>query len=160
MAKFQIKYILLAVFLIGLLIVPALFLLGYYSQKQPPRPQPLAKLAPCPASMNCVCSECPRDGAHYIEAIDLADYPGFSDVRAVLPVLTGMGGETAVQKPGYIAATFKSRLFGFVDDFELRLDQDARKLHIRSASRVGLSDMGANRHRAEAFKKQFRSRFR
>lgn len=51
----------------------------------------------------------------------------------------------------YLAATFTSSLFKFVDDFELRLDNDGNKLHIRSASRLGYSDFGVNKRRVEHF---------
>ncbi|PZO25782.1 MAG: DUF1499 domain-containing protein, partial [Betaproteobacteria bacterium] len=39
--------------------------------------------------------------------------------------------------------------FGFVDDVEFRIDQGSGLLHVRSASRVGYSDLDANRKRVE-----------
>ena len=45
----------------------------------------------------------------------------------------------------YLAAEYYSKLFGFVDDVEFRKASDA--VHVRSASRVGHSDMGANKKR-------------
>jgi len=56
----------------------------------------------------------------------------------------------------YIAATFTSRLFGFVDDLEIRIDTDAGLIHFRSASRVGRGDFSANRKRVELIQLRFR----
>jgi len=53
----------------------------------------------------------------------------------------------------YIAATFTSKLFKFVDDFEARFDAQNNLIHLRSASREGYSDMGVNARRIAAIKK-------
>ena len=54
----------------------------------------------------------------------------------------------------YLRAEFRSRIFGFVDDFEVLLVQDEEKniLHVRSAARVGQGDMGVNRKRYETLR--------
>ena len=44
-----------------------------------------------------------------------------------------------------------SLIFGFVDDVTLEVDANARVLHLKSASRVGYSDLGQNRRRLQAF---------
>jgi len=49
-------------------------------------------------------------------------------------------------------ATYKTPLVGYTDDLELLLDEDSGVLHIRSASRIGRSDLGANRKRIEALR--------
>jgi uncharacterized protein (DUF1499 family) len=46
-------------------------------------------------------------------------------------------------------------VFRFVDDLELRLSVDDGRIHIRSASRVGNSDLGANRKRVERLRERF-----
>ena len=43
----------------------------------------------------------------------------------------------------------KSGLIGFVDDIEVIYHQDSNELGFRSASRVGYSDLGANRKRIQ-----------
>jgi uncharacterized protein (DUF1499 family) len=59
------------------------------------------------------------------------------------------------QQQHYIAATFTSKVFKFVDDFEIRIDAEEHQLHIRSASRIGYSDLGVNRRRVEQFRELF-----
>ncbi len=51
--------------------------------------------------------------------------------------------------PSYLHAEARSRVFGFVDDVEFLLDDDARVVHFRSVSRRGLCDFGVNRKRIE-----------
>jgi uncharacterized protein (DUF1499 family) len=41
---------------------------------------------------------------------------------------------------------------GFVDDVEFYLDADAKVIHVRSASRLGQSDLGVNRKRIETIR--------
>jgi uncharacterized protein (DUF1499 family) len=60
-----------------------------------------------------------------------------------------------VDEPTYLRATFRSRLFGYEDDVEFRLDIAAGVVHVRSASRVGHSDFGANRKRVEALRREY-----
>jgi len=42
-----------------------------------------------------------------------------------------------------------------VDDLELLADEEGGVVHVRSASRLGWSDLGANRHRVEALHRAF-----
>ena len=63
-----------------------------------------------------------------------------------------MGGTIREESDTYLAATFSSAMFGFVDDLEIRVDSSQKVIHIRSASRVGYSDAGVNKKRAEQLK--------
>ena len=47
----------------------------------------------------------------------------------------------------YLHAEFTSAIFRFVDDLEFLADDTAKVIHVRSASRVGYSDLGVNRKR-------------
>jgi len=59
--------------------------------------------------------------------------------------------------PGMIEATETSFWFGFKDDIVIRIEAvaDGSIIDMRSVSRVGLSDVGANAKRIEKFIKQF-----
>ena len=69
-----------------------------------------------------------------------------------------MGGSIQAEETDYLAATFTSSVFRFVDDLELRIDADQKTIHLRSASRVGHGDGGANRKRVELLKNSFQSK--
>jgi uncharacterized protein (DUF1499 family) len=51
-----------------------------------------------------------------------------------------------------IRAECRSRIFRFVDDLIFYFDPDQGLIHVRSASRVGRSDLGVNRKRVEAIR--------
>lgn len=104
-------------------------------------------LAPCPDKPNCVCSEFGEDAAHYIAPLDYSGALAEKAFVEVLQIIRELGGEVVVSNDDYIAATFSSSLFGFVDDVEYRLDPTQKRIQIRSASRVGHSDLGVNQKR-------------
>ena len=79
---------------------------------------------------------------------------------AAMAVLQDKGMEIAASnppspsQPGLIEATATSFWFGFKDDVAIRIGpapEGGTRLDIRSASRVGLSDIGANARRIRAF---------
>jgi uncharacterized protein (DUF1499 family) len=55
----------------------------------------------------------------------------------------------------YLHAEFRSKTLRYVDDFEARVDAAAGVIHIRSASRLGRSDLGVNRARVEMIREKF-----
>ncbi len=115
-------------------------------------------LSPCPDKPNCVCSEFDEDAAHYIAPLDHAGVSAQSAMGELLQFIEDLGGDVVVSNDEYLAATFSSSLFGFVDDVEYRLDPSQKRIQIRSASRVGHSDLGVNRKRAEAMTRSFDQR--
>lgn len=62
------------------------------------------------------------------------------------------GASIQTQNATYLHATFKTPLMGYTDDLELLLDESSGVLNIRSASRIGRSDLGANRKRIAALR--------
>ena len=107
------------------------------------------RLAACPNAPNCVSSEEGGPEKARIAPIPLPELESAIIQKRLRERIREMGGEIRTQTPDYTAATFTTNGFGFVDDLETRIDPDARLLHIRSASRVGYSDFGANRKRVE-----------
>ena len=61
------------------------------------------------------------------------------------------------QDPGYIYAQSKTAVLQFTDDLEFWLDSQNAVIQIRSASRLGRKDFGANRARIEAIRARFSS---
>lgn len=112
--------------------------------------------APCPSSPNCVSSKA-SEQSHRIDALPLA----MSDEQAwplVVDTIAAMPRTRVVSQTGNsLRAVVHSRLFRFVDDLELQLDADKHQLDIRSASRLGYSDLGVNRARVEQIKTQLQS---
>lgn len=106
-------------------------------------------LAPCPDSPNCVSSRS-TDAEHAVEPLRFSG-PASEAMAALASVIARMKRARIVTRTdSYVHAEFTSALFRFVDDAEFLLDHEASTIHVRSASRVGSSDLGANRKRIEA----------
>ncbi len=111
-------------------------------------------LAPCPESPNCVTSGA-EDAEHRVEPLLLVDDPAqaIERLRSIIEALPGSRVMEAT--PTYLRAEMGSRFFRFVDDLELLIDPETLRIEVRSASRVGHSDLGVNRKRVEAIRAAF-----
>ena len=109
------------------------------------------RLAACPAWPNCVSSQA-DDDRHRIAPLAPRGDPG--EAWARLRELLAARADTRVvdSGPDYLRVEFRTRL-GFVDDAKFALDRQTRVIHVRSASRVGYSDLGKNRGRVEEIRK-------
>jgi uncharacterized protein (DUF1499 family) len=115
------------------------------------------KLAACPSTPNCVSSQA-FDAAHAIEPI-IYD-TSLADAKSRLrQTISEMPRTRLIRETGnYLHFEFTTRIMRFVDDVEFYFDDAARRIHVRSASRVGRSDFGVNRKRVEAIRVAFRER--
>jgi uncharacterized protein (DUF1499 family) len=143
------------------LLAPALFLaldaaaMGVFSGT---RPDDIGvrdgRLAPCRPTPNCVSSfaDPVADSGHAIAPLQ----PRGDAAAAFAKLKEWIAGSerTVVVRVDsrYLHAEHTSRLMGFVDDLELLLDRDANVIHVRSASRLGRSDLGVNRERVESLR--------
>jgi uncharacterized protein (DUF1499 family) len=90
--------------------------------------------------------------AHHIDGIKFEPGDADSIWAELTNVVVELGGKLTHNAPPYLAATFSSDVFGFVDDVEFLISNDSGTVHVRSASRVGYSDLEVNRKRVEAIR--------
>ncbi|HEY9907138.1 MAG TPA: DUF1499 domain-containing protein [Thermosynechococcaceae cyanobacterium] len=111
------------------------------------------RLAPCPTTPNCVCSY-DSDDLHKIEPLRYSSTPAaaWDKLKQTIAALERTKIVTVSEE--YLYAEFTSKLMGFVDDVEFYLDPTAGAIHVRSASRLGQSDLGVNRKRIELIRSQ------
>jgi len=64
------------------------------------------------------------------------------------------GAVVVKAEPGYLYAQFTTRLMKYTDDVEFWFDPAAAVVQVRSASRIGHGDLGANRQRIEALRRK------
>ncbi|MGB3201944.1 MAG: DUF1499 domain-containing protein [Nodosilinea sp.] len=115
------------------------------------------KLAPCPNSPNCVVSQGDADAEHAIAPLAYSGDP-VEAMAQLVAVVNAMPRTTMVESTDtYLYAEFASKLMGFVDDVEFYLDPAESVIQVRSASRMGKSDLGVNRQRIEAIRAQFQA---
>lgn len=113
------------------------------------------RLAPCPSRPNCVSSQAdPSDPVHFLAPIPFSGEFSQTHERLRRVLIAQPRVTIRRDEPGYLYAEFRSKLFGFVDDVEFLLDPQTKQIHFRSASRVGYSDLGVNRSRIEAIRRQ------
>jgi uncharacterized protein (DUF1499 family) len=78
--------------------------------------------------------------------------------RTLLLVIRSVPNTTIVtDDPTYIRVEVFVPGFGFVDDVEFSLDDEARVIHFRSSSRVPYYDWSVNRNRMEQIREAFKT---
>jgi uncharacterized protein (DUF1499 family) len=115
------------------------------------------QLVPCPDTPNCISSQS-EDPEHRIEPLSY----GSSKEQAIKDLKQILQQQERVkiisETDNYLYAEFTSRWMGFIDDVEFYVDEENQKIDVRSASRLGESDLGANRQRIETIRSEFNKR--
>jgi uncharacterized protein (DUF1499 family) len=111
----------------------------------------------CPKSPNCVSSEA-KDEKHAIEWFRLKGDPNVSWPLIQDEIASKPRWTIVTATDTYIHVECKSRIFRFVDDLELYFNSSNGIISIRSASRIGYFDFGANRRRVELLRSELRAR--
>ena len=134
---------------IGIIVVIGMYVIGLSisSRQQPELGLINGMLRPCPVTPNCVCSEQQNEASFVMPFA----YSTSTDEawRRIKRAIVESGGVVITDENGYLHARYVTLLMRFVDDVELRLDDNSKVIHIQSASRVGRWDIGANRKRVE-----------
>lgn len=118
------------------------------------RAQNVSQLSQCPNSPNCVSSKAsPSDTGHFIEPFTLK-----MNASTAWPFILKVLQEqprTQIKEVtnDLIQAEVTSLIFRFTDDITLLLNEKNQTIDVRSASRVGYSDLGVNRKRIATLRK-------
>lgn len=104
-------------------------------------------LPPCADKPNCVSSEVALQHPAYIQPL-----PALPGIRELQTQIEAMGGKVTSISDNLLQAEFRTSLFKFTDDLLVQLDSSQNVFRLRSSSRVGHSDLGANRKRVEALR--------
>jgi uncharacterized protein (DUF1499 family) len=112
------------------------------------------RLGPMPTTPNAVGSQT-EDPAYRIAPLEFTGDPAAA-WRRLRAVVERQPRTTLVSSTDrYLHAEARSRLFRFTDDVEFLLHPEEHRIDVRSASRVGHSDLGVNRARVEAIREEF-----
>jgi uncharacterized protein (DUF1499 family) len=136
--------------------ISVLFLLAHFtvSFAQEDSLMSTSPLSPCPKSPNCVSSQVAPSDSHYIAPFKV------HKMENPIPFLQQIIAVHSRVKPivlteDYLHFTYTSWLFGFIDDVEFLYDRENSLIHVRSASRTGWWDLGANRRRINGIRKEW-----
>jgi uncharacterized protein (DUF1499 family) len=112
------------------------------------------QLASCPAKPNCVSSQA-ESARQRLAPLRFSGDSGAA-MRRLRDVVDNISGTTVIdENDHYLYFECATSLLGFVDDLEFLCDADEQVIHVRSASRLGYSDLGVNRKRVESIRKKF-----
>jgi len=111
-------------------------------------------LSDCPDSPNCVSTQTKKEQA----TINPITYK-IEDAAALLLLKELLEKDKLAtvikEENNYLHVAYYTKRKVFIDDVEFLQDIDKNLFHFRSASRVGHSDLGANRKRMEKIQKNF-----
>lgn len=144
------------VIMLPVVLVSGLLIMSLFSQQPENLGLKDGRLTPCPKSPNCVCSFTDSaDAGHAIEPLQIP--AGLEQpMEALVRVIESLPRtEIVTRESNYLHAEFTTRLLRFVDDVEFQYVPEENLIHVRSASRVGYSDLGANRKRVEQIRTQW-----
>ncbi len=111
------------------------------------------RLADCPAKPNCVSSQ-GVDEDHFLAPFR---YEGEKEaaLKRLKKVIASFERMTIItENDNYLHIECRSAIIGFVDDLEFYFPEE-KLIHLRSASRLGYSDLGVNQKRVEQLRKLF-----
>jgi uncharacterized protein (DUF1499 family) len=138
------------------------FLLAACGGSPPPTLGPAnGTLPPCPGTPNCIHTgdRHPEGTAPMILTPDWADADPAELLGQVAEALETLPRTTVVHRAErYLHAEATSLVFRFVDDVEVYLPPTGGELVVRSASRVGRSDLGVNERRVESLRARLQDR--
>jgi uncharacterized protein (DUF1499 family) len=113
------------------------------------------QLPPCPTAQNCVNST-DAESSHQIPALNFEGSSPEKAMQILNQVLLLLTEKVQMAEDGKtLHAEFKSAVLGFIDDVDVVLNADQKRIEIRSASRAGYYDFGVNRRRVESIRKTF-----
>ncbi|MFO7557279.1 MAG: DUF1499 domain-containing protein [Desulfobacterales bacterium] len=110
-------------------------------------------LADCPGTPNCVNSQA-TDESHSIASLSYSGDKKDAFLRLKKIIESEKRTRIITESEAYLHVEFTSMIMGFVDDVEFYFP-DEPLIHVRSASRLGSSDLGVNRKRVERLRELF-----
>jgi uncharacterized protein (DUF1499 family) len=110
------------------------------------------RLAACPSSPNCVASQSADEG-HRVAPFTFSGDADAAFSRLKRVVGLRKDAKIVEEQAGYLRFELSTTLF--VDDAEFQLDREKKVIQVRSASRLGYSDLGKNRSRMEEIRREF-----
>ena len=93
--------------------------------------------------------------AHYVEPLRYTGDKEDAHRKLVTLIASQPRARIVAEEADYLRAEFSSAILRFVDDVEFSFSANQPVIDVRSASRVGRYDFGANRRRIEHLRSQW-----
>ncbi len=112
-------------------------------------------LSACPSTPNCVSSQS-TVASQKVEPIPFQGSPLAAKLELINILKKDSRATIITETDDYLHVEYRALVF--IDDVEFYFSKEESLIHVRSASRVGHSDMGANKRRVLAISSAFSSR--
>jgi len=140
MTVYRLVFLLIAVCLVG-------------CTSAPDKPASGAGLPDCGLFPNCVTSQLTEGG----KAVAPLRATKLQWLQLKQWVATQQDWTITTDSGDFVQAVVTTPLMRFRDDVQMRFIEDADLIHVRSSSRLGISDMGTNRRRVEMLRSQLQA---
>jgi len=131
-------------------MVVASVLLSGGCTSPPDKPLSMKKLVECGWLPNCVNTQSGQAGKPI-----MANAGQWKNIKSW--IARQQDWEVTIDDGNFIQAVVKTPLMKFRDDVQLLFLPKAQVIHVRSSSRLGISDMGVNAQRVETLRSQLAS---
>jgi uncharacterized protein (DUF1499 family) len=112
------------------------------------------KLAKMPNKPNAVSSQTDEKDKK-VEALEFRENLNTSKGKVISAIESYGDAKIIKNENNYIYAVFTTGKMKYHDDVEFYFDENEKRIHFRSASRIGYSDMGLNRERYNKLKEVY-----
>ena len=116
------------------------------------------EILPCPSAPHCV-STVDQDPDHHVNPLIFRGPVAQARTHLIDALKSLPGTQIVAEEPRYLRAESQSSLMHFIDDVQCVIDPapmgSGGVIELRSSSRVGYYDFGANRSRVESLRKAF-----
>ncbi len=112
------------------------------------------RLAPCDGGPHCV-SSLESDADRKTEPLRYSGSKEAARKKLTAALATLPRSRIVADQPDYLHAEFTTALMRYVDDVEFVFRKNEPLIDVRSSSRIGYYDFGANRDRVEAIRVAF-----
>ncbi len=112
-------------------------------------------LTPCNKRHNCAITQVVNGQKTHLQPIRYTGSKQQAMERMKKVILAMPRTDIIKETNNYVHVTFKTKLWGFIDDVECYFPDEQPIIHMRSASRKGLFDFGVNKRRLKRIKKAF-----
>jgi uncharacterized protein (DUF1499 family) len=133
--------------------------MGFLAGKKPGSVKPRALVEVlCPVnSQNCIATTDPNNSYFQIMPLPFIQNDVNGSKKVIKQILETQYRSRATQEnESYLHFEVRTPLLGFVDDVEFFFSVDEKVIHMRSASRLGLKDLGANKKRLLNIEQQYK----
>lgn len=109
------------------------------------------RLVPCPDKPNCVSTEAVDPDRRIASIVATGDESQIR-TRLLAAIEAQPGSQVEISQPGFVVASFRSRLFGFVDEAQFLVEAGEQRIRFRSGACSGYYDFNVNRNRMESIR--------